>query len=114
MYRTSARWSPAFRRPCSLSWKAASAGDLLAGGGLLAIDQYIGNYLDPRLLGRTLNISSLVVLISVIFWGWIWGVIGTLLAVPMTATIMIACDHVPALRPIAIFMSGGGGESEHA
>jgi predicted PurR-regulated permease PerM len=87
---------------------------LLAAGGLLAIDQFIGNYLDPRLLGRTLNISSLVVLISVIFWGWIWGVIGTLLAVPMTATIMIACEHVPALRPIAIFMSGGNGESERA
>jgi AI-2 transport protein TqsA len=55
-----------------------------------------------------------VVLISVIFWGWIWGVIGTLLAVPMTATIMIACSHVPALRPIAIFLSGGDGESERA
>jgi AI-2 transport protein TqsA len=85
---------------------------LVAAGGLLLIDQFIGNYLDPRLLGRTLNISSLVVLVSVIFWGWIWGVIGTLLAVPMTATIMIACDHVPALRPIAIFMSGGNDEGE--
>ena len=48
------------------------------------IDQVIGNYLDPRLQGRTLNISSLVVLVSVILWGWIWGVVGTLLAVPMT------------------------------
>jgi AI-2 transport protein TqsA len=87
---------------------------LVAGGGLLAIDQFVGNYLDPRLLGRTLNISSLVVLISVIFWGWIWGVAGALLSVPMTAAIMIACSHVPALRPIAIFLSGGEDESKRA
>jgi AI-2 transport protein TqsA len=87
---------------------------LLAAGGLLAIDQVIGNYLDPRLMGRTLNISSLVVLISVIFWGWIWGVAGALLSVPMTATIMIACGHVPALRPIAILMSSGDDERERA
>jgi AI-2 transport protein TqsA len=87
---------------------------LLVAGGLLAIDQFIGNYLDPRLMGHTLNISSLVVLISVIFWGWIWGVVGTLLAVPMTVTIMIACSHVPALRPLAILMSGGDDESERA
>ena len=76
-------------------------------GADLALDQVVGNYLDPRLQGRALNISSLVVLVSVIFWGWIWGVAGTLLAVPMTATIMIACSHVPALRPIAILMQGG-------
>jgi AI-2 transport protein TqsA len=88
----------------------------VAAAGLLAIDQVIGNYLDPRLQGRTLNISSLVVLASVILWGWIWGVVGTLLAVPMTVLIISVCERVPALQPVAILMRGGSGErpTEHA
>ena len=84
----------------------------MAVAGLVLIDQVIGNYLDPRLQGRTLNMSSLVVLISVILWGWIWGVVGTLLAVPMTVTIMSACERIPALRPIAILLQGGPDEGE--
>ena len=48
----------------------------VAAGGIIAIDQAIGNVLDPRLQGRALDISPLVVLLSVIFWGWIWGVPG--------------------------------------
>lgn len=74
--------------------------------GLTAIDQVIGNYIDPRLMGRTLNISSLVVLLSVIFWGWIWGVAGALLAVPLTVTIILICAHVPALQPLAVLLGG--------
>ena len=74
--------------------------------GLTAIDQVIGNYLDPRLMGRTLNVSSLVVLLSVIFWGWIWGVAGALLAVPLTVTIILNCAQVPALQPIAVLLGG--------
>jgi predicted PurR-regulated permease PerM len=84
---------------------------VVAVAGLLAIEQVIGNYVDPRLQGRALNISSLVVLVSVILWGWIWGVVGTLLAVPMTVLIISACERVPALQPIAILMQGGGEET---
>jgi predicted PurR-regulated permease PerM len=80
----------------------------VAAGGMIAIDQAIGNFLDPHLQGRTLDISPLVVLVSVIFWGWIWGIPGMLLAVPMTATMITVCERVPALQPIAILMSGGG------
>ena len=80
---------------------------LVVAAGLAAIDQVIGNYLDPRLLGRTLDVSSLVVLLSVIFWGWIWGIIGALLAVPMTVTIMLICAHVPSLEPIAVLLGSG-------
>ena len=45
----------------------------VAAAGMIAIDQAIGNVLDPHLQGRSLDISPLVVLVSVIFWGWIWG-----------------------------------------
>jgi predicted PurR-regulated permease PerM len=79
---------------------------LLVAAGLLAIDQVLGNYFDPRFLGKALNVSSLVLLLSVIFWGWIWGVVGALLAVPLTITIILLCAHVPALQPIAILLGG--------
>jgi AI-2 transport protein TqsA len=79
----------------------------IAAGGIIAIDQAIGNVLDPRLQGRALDISPLVVLLSVIFWGWIWGVPGMILAVPMTATLITLCELVPALQPAATLMSGG-------
>ena len=49
---------------------------------------------------------SLVLLLSVILWGWIWGVAGALLAVPLTITIILFCAHVSALQPIAILLGG--------
>jgi AI-2 transport protein TqsA len=79
---------------------------LLVAAGLAAIDQVLGNFLDPRLQGRTLNVSSLVVLLSVIFWGLIWGLVGALLAVPLTVTIILVCAQVPGLEPVAVLLSG--------
>ena len=78
---------------------------LLVAGGLITMEQIIGNFLDPRLQGRTLNVSSLVVLLSVIFWGWVWGVPGALIAVPLTVTIILVCANTSALRPIAVLLS---------
>jgi AI-2 transport protein TqsA len=75
--------------------------------GLIGIDQLLGNFIDPKLQGRNLDVSSLVVLIAVIFWGWMWGIGGALLAVPLTVTIILVCAHVPALEPIAVLLSGG-------
>jgi AI-2 transport protein TqsA len=80
---------------------------IVVAAGLTAIDQVLGNFLDPKLQGRTLGVSSLVVLLSVIFWGWIWGVVGALLAVPLTLTIILICAHVPTLEPVAVLLSGG-------
>jgi AI-2 transport protein TqsA len=70
------------------------------------MEQIMGNFLDPKLTGRTLNVSSLVVLLSVLFWGWIWGVPGALIAVPLTVTLILVCGHTDALRPIAVLLSG--------
>ena len=67
----------------------------------------IGNFLDPRLQGRRLNISPLLILFSLIFWGWIWGVIGMFLSVPIMVVIQITCENIPALRPIAVLMESG-------
>ena len=82
--------------------------------GLLVIEQFMGNFVDPRWVGRRLSLSPLVVLVAVVFWGWVWGVAGALLAVPMTATIVVACAHVPSLRPLALLLSRTGSMEQMA
>ena len=73
--------------------------------GLLAIEQIIGNFLDPRFQGRQVAVSPVVVLVAILLWGWIWGVAGALLAVPMTVSVLVTFAHVPALRPVALLLS---------
>jgi predicted PurR-regulated permease PerM len=68
----------------------------------------IGYLLEPRLMGRTLNISPLVILISLSIWGSIWGVVGMILAVPIMVALMIVLAAIPAGRPIAVWMSADG------
>jgi len=68
----------------------------------------IGNILEPRLMGRSLNLSPLVVILSLVVWGNIWGVVGMFLCVPLTGIIMIVMSYIPATRPIAILLSSDG------
>lgn len=68
----------------------------------------IGNFLDPALLGRSLNMSTFMVIIALTFWSAVWGVIGAFLSVPLTVCILIVFSHIPALRPLAILMSKDG------
>lgn len=75
---------------------------------MIAVQTVIGNFLDPRLQGQRLNLSPLLILFSLIFWGWIWGSVGMFLAVPLTVVIKIICENIPALRPIAVMMERGG------
>ncbi|WP_173931502.1 AI-2E family transporter [Chelativorans sp. Marseille-P2723] len=74
-------------------------------GGLIVIEQLMGNYVDPKLQGRQLSLSPLAVLIALMFWTWVWGLIGALLAVPMMLVMTLAFARVPALRPIALAFS---------
>lgn len=74
---------------------------------LAIIQNVIGNYMNPRLMGRTVSLSPLVVLLSVLFWGWYWGAIGFFLAVPLTLVVRIVCAHVDGLEPIALFLGNG-------
>lgn len=72
---------------------------------LIAVHFALGNFIEPKVMGRELNLSPLVVLISLAFWGWLWGFIGMVLAIPITATIKIVMEHIPATRNLARFMS---------
>lgn len=74
---------------------------LLVLGGLTVIEQIIGNYIDPRMQGRRLHISPVVVLASLIFWTWVWGPIGSLLSVPVTVALLAAASRSERLRPLA-------------
>jgi AI-2 transport protein TqsA len=72
---------------------------------MLGLQMTFGNVVEPMLMGKGLNLSPLVVLLSLIFWGWVWGIIGMVLAVPLTATLKIIFEEIDTLRPIAILMS---------
>jgi AI-2 transport protein TqsA len=73
---------------------------------LALLQVLMGNVLDPRLTGRSLNLSTLVVFLSMVFWGWMWGIMGMVLAVPLTVGLKIVCEHINSLKPVAIFLSG--------
>jgi AI-2 transport protein TqsA len=70
----------------------------------LAANILIGNILEPRIMGRGLGISTFVVFLSLLFWGWVLGTIGVFLSVPLTMALMTALDASPHTRPIAILM----------
>jgi len=72
---------------------------------LTGVQFFIGNLLDPQLLGRNLNLSPVLILVALAFWAWLWGVLGMVLAVPIMVTIRIALEHFPETRPYAILMS---------
>lgn len=74
---------------------------------LSGIQMLFGNLLEPLLVGRGLNLHPIVIICSLIFWGWVWGLIGMILAVPMTSTLVIICESVEGLKPIAIIMRAG-------
>ncbi|MEI8133740.1 MAG: AI-2E family transporter [bacterium] len=71
----------------------------------------IGSYIAPKVMGSTLNLSPLLIIVSIIFWGWVWGPLGMILAVPITSAITIIFENLDPLKPLAILMSAGSGAS---
>ena len=73
-----------------------------------AIQFLNGNVIDPMLMGRALRVSSFGIIISLAFWGAVWGIPGMFLAVPIMVGAMIVFSHVPGLRPLAVLLSREG------
>ncbi|RME52187.1 AI-2E family transporter [Candidatus Woesearchaeota archaeon] len=74
--------------------------------GLLILVQVVwGNILEPKFAARSLELSPIVVLLSLFFWGVVWGVWGLLFAVPLTASIKIILQNIPSTKKIALFLS---------
>ncbi|MBN9673498.1 AI-2E family transporter [Roseibium aggregatum] len=76
--------------------------------GLGLIQFSIGNLIEPRLMGSNLNLSGLVIMLSLAFWGAVWGVVGMVLCVPLTVMIVIVCARFEGSRPIAVLLSQTG------
>ncbi len=72
------------------------------------IQLLVGNIIEPRLMGNSLNISPLVVILSLVFWGFMWGIVGMLLCVPITVSMIIVFAQFPATRPVAVLLSRTG------
>ena len=76
---------------------------------LLIVQNIIGNIAEPHFLGSRMDLSPVFVLFSLIFWGWVWGIVGMFLAVPISASIKILFSNIEPLKPIAILL---GSKSE--
>lgn len=75
---------------------------------LMAAQLYVGNVLEPKMLGRSVNMSPFIFMVALSFWMSVWGLIGAILAIPLTSMIMIILAEIPRTRPIAVMMSGDG------
>ncbi len=77
---------------------------LIVAIGYAAVNVVFGNWLEPTLMGRRLGLSTLVVILSLVFWGWLWGPVGALLSVPLTMVVKIMLENTRDLRWVAILL----------
>ena len=75
---------------------------------LTSVNFIIGGMLEPRFMGKSLNLSPFVILVSLVVWGYIWGIVGLFLCVPIMVSINIILARFPGTRPIAILLSSKG------
>jgi predicted PurR-regulated permease PerM len=73
----------------------------------MSVNLTLGSFIEPRILGRELNLSPLVVVVSVVVWAGLWGVVGGFLAVPLTAAMQIILASNDTTRPIAVMLGSG-------
>ncbi len=72
----------------------------------VAITTLEGNFITPAIFGRSMHLNPVMVILSLVFWGWIWGVGGALLAVPLLAAVKIAFERMERFQPLAKFLAG--------
>jgi len=82
---------------------------IVVAAGYIVVNVAIGNFIEPYLLGRTLGLSTLVVFLSLVFWGWMWGGIGMLLSVPLTMIIKILFENTDDLQWVAVMLDSRRG-----
>jgi len=64
------------------------------------------NLLGPKLVGRRVRLNAVAITIALLFWGWVWGGMGLVLAIPITATLRVVCDHTESWKPVGRWLSG--------
>jgi AI-2 transport protein TqsA len=80
----------------------------IIGIAILSIQQLMGTIIEPNLVGESLNLSPLVVIMSLIFWGSVWGIVGAFLCVPITVILVIILGNFEQTRPVAVLLSKTG------
>jgi predicted PurR-regulated permease PerM len=83
-------------------------------GGFVVVNLVMGNVIEPRWMGRGLNLSPLVVFVSLVLWGWVLGPVGMLLSIPLTIMIKIALENQEETRWISIMLGGANPSPEPA
>jgi AI-2 transport protein TqsA len=74
--------------------------------GLGLLQFFIGNFIDPKIGGRVLSLSPFLTLLAVVLWGWLWGSLGAIIAMPLVAAVIITCRQFESTRWIATLVSG--------
>lgn len=83
---------------------------VLACGGFLLLDLLKGHFVCPLVLGRRLPLNTVAILLSLLFWGWVWGIMGVIIAVPLTVMIQIICSHTERFRGVGIVLGNWGAQ----
>lgn len=77
---------------------------VIVGLGYLIVNIVFGNWVEPTLMGRRLGLSTMVVVLSLVFWGWLWGPIGAVLSVPLTMVVKIMLENTEDLKWVAVLL----------
>lgn len=83
---------------------------VLACGGFLLLDLLKGNLLGPMVLGRKMPLNTAAVFVALLFWGWVWGVPGVIMAVPLTVMIQVISSHSERFRGLGILLGNWGSQ----
>jgi len=95
-------WLPAFLIALT---KFKLGGFFLIAGALLGIHIFALNLVAPHVVGKRVQLNAVAITIALLFWGWIWGGMGLVLAIPLTAVLRVVCDHTESLKPFGRWLS---------
>jgi predicted PurR-regulated permease PerM len=96
-------WLPAFLIALT-KWSSFGQFAFIA-AVLISIHLLALNLVAPKLVGRRVRLNAVAITVSLLFWGWVWGGMGLVLAIPITATLRVICDHTESWKPIGRWLS---------
>ncbi|WP_404415632.1 AI-2E family transporter [Marinospirillum sp.] len=85
---------------------------LLVASGYLVVNVLMGNLVEPRFMGKGLGLSPLVVFLSLILWGWMFGAVGMFLSIPLTMIVKLALEHAPSTRWLGVMLGDAPSQGE--